>query len=140
MTKNVTELSLKEEEVTKLKNELAKMRHQVGELSIKLQQRRPGDGVDSGAGSDVQRLQEHNKEQAQLVMKLKREKEELALKMKREQDEQSRHVMSLKGRIRELEETLEVRIIRACSVCLCVFYIFRGISLNQAAYFHYFFV
>ena len=98
-----------------MKEQLTKVQQLAQEQEIKLQERpaagsdgksaeelklQQHGGIDSGAGSDVQHLQDRIREQAQLVMKLKRE-----------QVEQSRHVMSLRGRIRELELTLEVSLI-----------------------------
>ena len=109
MMEMTKEISKKDEEIKKLGMELKRMEQLAEERRIQLQQRPRSGSMESGAGSDVQHLQDRIREQAQLVLKLKRERED-----------QSQYVMSLRGKIRELEETLEVKNYYSCllfSVC-----------------------
>ena len=92
MNEKTKEIAKKDEDIRKLRSELTKAQQLAEERRIKLQKQRPhSDCVDSGTGSDVEYLQERIREQAQLVLKMKQEKEEQSQRM------------------RELEETLEVR-------------------------------
>ena len=92
------EMSKKDEEIKKLRADLTRVQQVAEERRLKLQQRPRSDSLDSGADSDLQHLKDRNLEQAQLILKLKREREQ-----------QSQYVKSLRERIRELEEQLEVQ-------------------------------
>ena len=65
---------------------------------------------DSAASSDVQHLYDRNREQAELIKRLKQREGEQVLRLKRERDEQSQYVVSLRRRIKEPEDWEEVRI------------------------------